>query len=133
MTPTDELREELRELLDEVIPSGGTESDTRFTDAQIDKLLTRVRDINEAAAAGWKLKAAWAMSERGGLEESSAGDEKHKFVSLEKYRDHCLAMAEMYAELAPGSGSRLFSIEEPDVLGTSVAEESDLSRLLGVD
>ncbi|HOV80763.1 MAG TPA: hypothetical protein PK728_11780 [Bacillota bacterium] len=117
MTPTPELRAELRELIDEVIPPGGTEADTRFTDTQIDALLTAASDINEAAANGWTRKAARAMSERGGLEESQAGNEKLKFVSIKDYRDHCLAMAKMYRDMVPGKGSRLLAFDAPDVLG----------------
>lgn len=131
MTPTDELRTELRELLDEEIPSGGTDSDTRFTNEQIDKLLQNADYIEEAAAAGWKRKALRAMSERGGLQESQAGDERHKFIDLEKYRDHCLAMAKMFSDMVPGHGSRLLAFDAPDVLGTSEQEE-DISRILGV-
>lgn len=118
MTPTPELRTELRELIDEVIPPGGTEADTRFTDAQIDALLVAATDINEAAANGWTRKAAKAMSERGGLQESQAGNERLKFVTLESYRDHCLQMAEMFRGLVPGRGSRLMAFDAPDVLGT---------------
>lgn len=118
MIPTDELRVELRELLDEMIPAGGTESDTRFTNVQINALLTAASDINEAAWAGWTRKAARAMSERGGLQESQAGNERLKFVTLESYRDHCLQMAEMFRGLAPGRGSRLMAFDAPDVLGT---------------
>ncbi len=118
MIPTDELRAELRELLDEMIPAGGTERDTRFTNSQIDVLLTAASDINEAAANGWTRKAARAMSERGGLQESQAGNERLKFVTLESYRDHCLQMAEMFRGLAPGRGSRLMAFDAPDVLGT---------------
>ena len=117
MNPTDKFREKLRKMLDEIVLVGDVDTDTRFTDADIDELIIEASNINEAAAAGWKLKAARAMSERGGLEESSAGDEKHRFVKLTEYRDHCLAMAEIYAELIPGAGSMLFSIEVPDVLG----------------
>ncbi len=118
MTPTPELRAELRELIDEVIPPGGTDTDTRFTDAQIDVLLTATSHIYEAAANGWARKAARAMSERGGLEESQAGNERLKFVSLKDYRDHCLAMAKMYRDMVPGKGSRLLAFDAPDVLGT---------------
>lgn len=117
MTPTVELRTELRELLDEVIPEGGTENDTRFTNVQLDAILMAVSDINEAAARGWQRKAARAMSERGGLQESQAGNEKLKFVDLEKYRDHCLAMAKMFRDQVPGKGSRLLAFDAPDVLG----------------
>lgn len=117
MVPTDELRTELRELLDEVIPAGGTESNTRFTNAQIDALLTTAFDINEAAANGWRRKALKAMSERGGLQESQAGNEKLKFIDIETYRDHCLKMAEMFRNMTPRRGSKLMTFDAPDVLG----------------
>jgi hypothetical protein len=132
MTLTDILRTELRELLDEAIPLGGSEIDTRFTNTQIDALLTVASDINQAAAEGWRRKALRAMSERGGLQESQAGDEKLKFVSIEAYRDHCLTMAKMFSDLAPGAGSQLAALDPPDVLGIS-EQQTDLSRILGVD
>lgn len=132
MNATEEARIELRELLDEVIPAGGAEGDTRFSDEQLNRLLAKSREINGAAAVGWKLKAVWAMSERGGLEESHAGDERHKFVSIIEYRDHCLAMARMYAEMSPNKGSRILSMCAPDVLGTGEIS-ADISRILGVD
>lgn len=118
MEPTAELRTRLRRLIDERIPSGGTDADTRFTDAEIDDLLTEASSIEEAAAAGWRQKAAWAMSERGGLEKSRAGDEAHEFVSLETYRDHCLKMAAHYADQVPGRGSRLLEFDPPEIYET---------------
>jgi len=121
MTPTAELREKLRQLLDEKIPPGGSDADTRFRDGEIDALLQEANHIHEAAAAGWKLKAAWAMSERGGLEESQAGDERHKFVKLTEYRDHCMQMADMYASMAPGIGSKLLGYDLPAVPGVEAS------------
>ena len=44
MTPTNELREELREMLAETIPPGGIDSDTLFTEEQINSLL--VKSVN---------------------------------------------------------------------------------------
>ncbi len=117
MTPSETLRTDLRELLDETIPTGGTESDTRFTTARIDALLTAADDLNEAAYNGWTLKAAKAMSERGGLESSASGTEKLIFVALKDYRDHCLQMASMFADLIPGGGSRLMAFDPPSVAG----------------
>ena len=117
MTPTAELRERLRRLIDERIPPGGTDADTRFTDAELDEVLAGARTLEEAAAECWELKAARAMSERGGLEAADAGDESLKFVSLVDYRDHCLRMAELYRRKASRSGSRLFAFEPPPVLG----------------
>lgn len=117
MTPDDTLRAKLRLFLDERIPAGGLAADTRFSADDIDTLLSEAATIQAAAAAGWRLKAAWAMSERGGLQESQAGSERLKFVSLESYRDHCLAMAALYEAQAAGSGSRIFAFDPPDVLG----------------
>lgn len=118
MTPTDALRDQLRNMLDERIPFGGTDADTRFSNGEIDELLAGFDDINAAAAEGWDRKAARAMSERGGLQETQVGSERLKFVSIESYRDHCRAMAEHYRGRVPGSGSRLFAFEPPDVLLT---------------
>lgn len=126
MTPTDELRQELRELLDEVIPAGGTESDTRFTAIQVDKLLTAADNVYLAAAVGWRMKAGMLQRELGRIEESQAGDERQKRVNLTTALNYCTNMADMYQAMgekeSPGAGSRLMSFEPPDVLGTGVVE-----------
>lgn len=123
MTPTDDLRTELRELLDEVIPAGGTESDTRFTAIQVDKLLTAADNVYLAAAAGWLRKAGMVQRELGRLEETQAGDERQKRVNLTTALNYCLKMADSYQGIgggqSPTQGSRLLSFEPPDVLGTS--------------
>lgn len=118
MMPTAELRDRLRRLIDEVIPAGGTDADTRFTDAELDEILEEAQYLEEAAAECWERKAARAMSERGGLEESQSGDQRFKFVSLSDYRDHCMRMAELYRSKVPKRGSRVFAFCPPDVLGT---------------
>ncbi len=115
LVPTPELRLELRRLLDERILGGMTVVDTRFSDVELDSLLIVAAHINSAAAAGWRIKASRAMSERGGLEASQAGDEKHTFVSLSGYRDHCLTMAQMYSQMVPRIGSRVMKYDLPEV------------------
>lgn len=50
--------ERLRQLLGESIPAGGVDEDTLFSDDMIDDILTRYPDIYEAAAEGWRIKAA---------------------------------------------------------------------------
>jgi hypothetical protein len=119
MTPTDELRSKLRLLIDEQIPTNGTDTDTRFTDEELDEIMSEAVDIYAAASEAWFRKAARAMSERGGLEESSAGDERLKFISLQEYENHCLRMADMFNKRSRiGSRSRAMSLDAPDVLGT---------------
>lgn len=117
MTPTDELRQELRELLDEVIPEGGTESDTRFTNAQIDRLLERASNIYAAAAVGWTLKAAMFQRELGKIESYSIGQEKYDLRKLKDMLEYALKMAEIYNHMAASSmGSMILRFQPPEVL-----------------
>lgn len=125
MTPTDDLRTELRELLDEVIPAGGTESSTRFTTVQIDRLLTNAQNVYLAAAEGWIRKAGMLQKELGSLTETQAGDERATRVNLSTAVNYCFNMAEQYRttglRLVAGSGSRVLAFEAPDVLGTGTS------------
>lgn len=116
MVLTTELRTKLRKLTDEVIPVGGSAANTRFADSDLDEIITDSATINKAAAEVWEQKTARAMSERGGLVESSAGDERFKFIDQTSYRDHCLQMAAMFSK--KGGGSRIFELDPPNVLGT---------------
>ncbi|MBO8169342.1 MAG: hypothetical protein H0Z35_09195 [Thermoanaerobacteraceae bacterium] len=114
MTPTAELRSRLRKLLNEVIPTGGTESDTRFLDADLDELLTEAVNIYGAAAAGWTMKAGMLQSQ---IESYSVGQEKYDLTSLKDQLSHALAMADRYANMARVSGgSVLLKITPPEVL-----------------
>lgn len=117
MTPTAELREELRELLDEVIPEGGTEGDTRFTDAQLDKLLSKARNIYAAAAEGWTRKAAMLQRELGQIESYAVGQERYDMRKLKDMLDYALKMAETYSRMAASSmGSLVLKFTPPEVL-----------------
>ena len=114
MTPTDELREELREMIAEVIPPGGTEASTRFTTAQIDRILTRAANINVAAAQGWTMKANMLMGEHDGLQGYSVGQEKYTFTSLDDALEFCQNRATYYSKLA-GVGSMVVRVRPPRV------------------
>lgn len=117
MTPTAELREELRELLDEVIPEGGTEGDTRFTDAQLDKLLSKSRNVYAAAAEGWTRKAAMFQREAGQIQSYAVGQEKYEMAKAKDMLEYALAMAETYKNMAAsGMGSMILRIQPPEVL-----------------
>lgn len=51
--------DQVRLRLGEVIPGGGSENDTMFTDAQVQGFLDGATgDQTEAALAGWRVKAA---------------------------------------------------------------------------
>lgn len=78
----------LRSILSESIPLGGVDSDTMFTDEQIDQLLLD-RTMNEAAAEGWAVKAGQYAE----LVDTSEGNSARKMSDLHKA---ALAMADYY-------------------------------------
>lgn len=135
MVPTDELRTQLRALLNERIPEGGSASDTRFTDDDIDRLLTASLSMNEAAWRGWVEKASFVFEEDGGVLEKRVGSEVLKLTAPKDKAAYAWEMAGYYEGLIPeeaGSGSRLFAFEPPPELSFVVPEtETDLSRLIG--
>lgn len=117
MAPTAEAREELRELLDEVIPEGGSESDTRFTDAQLDRLLGKSRNIYAAAAEGWTRKAAMFQRELGQIKSYSVGQERYDMADLTSLLEYALKMAETYSRMAASHmGSVILKFKPPEVL-----------------
>lgn len=119
MTPTAELRTRLRKLLDEVIPTGGTESDTRFLDADLDELLAEARNVFGATSAGWTMKAGMIARELGNLQSHSVGQEQYVIVNLQTAQRTALEMADRYdgmARAAGGSGSMVVPIERPEVI-----------------
>lgn len=120
MTPTADDRERLRRLLDERIPAGGTEADTRFTDTELDEILTDAPNVHAAAAEGWRRKAAMIARELGPVASTRAGDAEVQSVSVRDAVAYCLQMADMYDAIgrqkANGAG-RALALEPPDVLG----------------
>ncbi len=117
MTATDELRNELRALLDEVIPAGGTESDTRFSDAQLNAILERSRNIYAAASEGWMRKAAMFQKETGEIQSYSIGQESYTFTKSTEIMEYALKMADVYGKMAAKSmGSTILRFKPPEVL-----------------
>lgn len=117
MTPTEELRTKLRKLLDERIPEGGSDADTRFTDADIDELLTEATNIYAAAAAGWTLKAGMLQQELGQIESYAVGQERYDMRKLQDMVNYALKMAETYSRMAASSmGSVILKFKPPEVL-----------------
>jgi len=117
MTPTEELRTKLRKLLDERIPEGGSDVDTRFLDADIDELLIDAANIYEAAAAGWTLKAGMFQRELGQIESYSVGQERYDLRKLKDMLEYALKMAETYSRMAASSmGSLILKFTPPEVL-----------------
>lgn len=118
MTPTDKLRSKLRRLLDEKIPDGGADEDTRFLDEEIDDLLEEARSVYAAAAAGWTEKAGMYQREMADLEQTTTGQETYRLTSLRDRLAYALKMAETYTGMAGDEtgGSRILKVTKPEVL-----------------
>lgn len=117
MTPTTELRAKLRKLLDERIPDGGSDADTRFLDADLDELLVDAANIYEAVAAGWTLKAGMLQQELGQIESYAVGQERYDMRKLQDMVNYALKMAETYSRMAASSmGSLVLRFQPPEVL-----------------
>jgi len=117
MTPTPELRTKLRKLLDEPIPAGGSDADTRFSDADIDELLIDATNIYQAAAAGWTIKAGMLQRELGQIESYAVGQERYDMRELQDMVNYALKMAETYSRMAASSiGSVILKFKPPEVL-----------------
>lgn len=114
MTPTPELRTKLRKLLNETIPTDGSEADTNLLDSEIDDLLRDAANIYAAAAAGWTMKAGMLQEK---TESYSLGQEKYDTTSLKDQLTHALTMAQQYAGMAKSStGSMIMKLSRPKVL-----------------
>jgi hypothetical protein len=117
LTPTAELRTKLRKLINEQIPAGGTETDTRFSDSDLDDLLTESTTVYAAAATGWTMKAGMFQSQ---IESYTVGQEKYDLTSVKDQYTQALAMAEQYAAMAkaknPTGSGIILKITPPEVL-----------------
>lgn len=118
MTPTDALRTRLRKLLDERIPEGGTDADTRLLDEDLDELLLEAANVFGAAAMGWTMKAGMYQSEMGDVERLTLGQETEQLISLKDRLTYALAMADKYASMAnvQTAGGVMLRIKPPEVL-----------------
>ena len=101
MTPTVELRVRIRKYLNETIPVGQADADTRFLDSELDELLTEAVNVYQAAGKGWIVKASLLQ---GDIESYSVGREKYDLTSLKDQLAHAVTMAEQYASLGKTAG-----------------------------
>lgn len=114
----EEPRVRLRKLLDEVIPAGGSDSNTRFSDADLDEMLLEAGNVFGAAAMGWTMKAGMLQREMGDVERVTSGQETEQLVPLKDRLDYALKMAAKYEGMAKagGVGSVMLRITPPEVL-----------------
>lgn len=89
----------LREKIGEVIPVGGSDADTGFTDQQITDLLDRNNSLNGAILEGWQIKAARYAD----LVDMAEGTTKRNFGDL---HEQALRMVASYSEDGGGALAR---------------------------
>lgn len=107
----------MRKLLDEQVPAGGSDADTRFLDADIDEMLAEATNVYGAAAGGWARKAALFQRELGQIESYNVGQEQYKLRNLKELLEYALKMAETYSRMAASSmGSIILGIQPPEVI-----------------
>jgi hypothetical protein len=86
---------ELRQLLGESIPVGSSAAETLFTDDEIDGFLNKNPDVERAAYAGWRVKAAKLSS----LVDTTEGNSQKKFSQL---LDNAIDMMKVYQRNSSG-------------------------------
>ncbi len=92
--------EQLRQILGERIPPGGSDSDTLFSDDEIMDFLTRAGDDqSKAAFAGWLAKAA----ELSNLVDTAEGPAKD---NLSQLHAQALKQVTLYQQLSGGGAGR---------------------------
>jgi hypothetical protein len=102
--------ERVRQFLGEVIPSGGSENDTMFTNVQIEDLLIQADgDVDAAVLSGWRQKAA----EFAELVDVQEGTSKRAMSDLHK---NALAMVTALggaagSGLSSSAGTKIHKIE----------------------
>ena len=100
----------IRSQLGERIPSGGSEADTLFTDAEIQKFFAAGgENVLKAVYQGWLSKAA----ELSNLVDTAEGNYSRKFGQL---LEHAQAMVKYYGRISggdPTARTRVGTIHRP--------------------
>lgn len=97
----------LRLYLDDQLPEGGSDTDAKFSDEEINDFLERAGDVRAAAVLGWQARAA----ELAKYIDQSEGPSK---VYLQQRHENALNMVGMFggnaAALAPTSKTKIRKI-----------------------
>lgn len=88
---------EVRELINEDIPVGGTEADTLFTDVQVQAWIDATTTTDSAVVLGWRAKAAKYSD----LVDTAEGTSKRAMSDL---LANALKMLKLYGVDVDGSG-----------------------------
>jgi hypothetical protein len=103
--------QKLRQLLGETIPTDGDESDTLFSNEEIEEFLAAQENIERSAYEGWRVKAAKLSN----LVDTTEGNSQKKFSQA---LSNALDMVKIYAKSSSGSTegrTRIGRIKRPGV------------------
>lgn len=104
----------LRMLLGETIPAGGDDSDTLFTDAEIEEFLTintATGDMDRSAYEGWRVKAARLSN----LVDTTEGNAQRK---MSQALTNAQQMVKLYQRSSSGpteGRARVGTIKRPEL------------------
>lgn len=106
-------------MINDLIPAGGSDEDTTFSDLELDDIISESNNIYRAASEAWSIKASLLQGE---IESYSAGNEKYELTPLKDRLHHALSMSRMYEEKAESleaeepQGSVILKFKSPDVI-----------------
>ena len=114
----------LRRMIDDRIPSGGSDQDTQYTDEELLSYYEEYRrNLYRTAAEIWFEKAS-AVSSGSGISSYSVAGESYTFEG--KGREHALSMYEEYMRRA----SQVTFVKIADTDETTSCRDDDLTRLM---
>jgi hypothetical protein len=129
MAATDEQITTIRSLLGERIPSGGAQSDTLFTDEEIEQFFQLGdENVNKAVYQGWLAKAA----ELSNLVDTAEGNYSRKFGQL---LEHANSMIKYYGRISggdPTARTRVGTIHRPRQRVTRIVSNTEDSGGFGL-
>ena len=121
MTPTSELRDELRDNVQEPVLPGMSDTDTAFRDAELDRYLLASGSIEEASWRAWEAKAVKVLTP-GALVESQVGSERLKFLGpLDLRKAYLEEAARWQARIPVADGGATGTMLAVTVCGPEVA------------
>lgn len=117
----EKIIKKMRRHLDEVIPEGGEENDTRFSDEDLWELYNEHKNVYKAVSVGWTEKAGKISRELGNIDEYSAGNERYRVTNLTTALNAALSMARQYKQMAEeelntGTSALILKFRTPDVI-----------------
>jgi len=106
MEVTEENRDHLRSLINETYDPEEEDADvTRFSEVEVERLLSNARNIYWAASEGWMQKAGRYQAEMQDVRRTESGTETYEATRLLDRIRYAQKMADYYQDLAEKGGT----------------------------